>query len=130
MEPKIVSCAICGKNFVAKHPAAKYCSDRCRKRRQRNEARDHGMPGSRVTGLVAAVQSELERAGALETYPGQLALELARKVSGTESSGMASMSKELRTVMDAALAGMNPGSAEADDLVEELKRKRAQGVAG
>lgn len=124
MEPKVLNCLICGKRFVAKHPAAKYCSDKCRQRRRRSEVRAAGGDVSPRSGLVAAVISELERADALATYPGQLALELARKVAGTDSSGMASMSKELRTVMDAALSGGLPGAAAEDDLVTRLQKQR------
>ncbi|MGH8523424.1 MAG: hypothetical protein ACREXY_04190, partial [Gammaproteobacteria bacterium] len=83
-----------------------------------------------VCGLVDAVLRDLERADRLDSFAGQLALQLARKMADHEATGVASLSKELRTVLAAAVAkddGPDPSSPAADsgvDAVDEAGRKR------
>ena len=85
----------------------------------------------RETGLVASVREELEAAGRMDTFSGQLALQLARRLANPDESGISSLSKELRTVMAAALDGVTPPSAEgepaaAEDDEDEVTRARRQ----
>jgi hypothetical protein len=72
--------------------------------------------------LLDAVESELLTADRLNTMLGQVAVELARAMTDplVTGSGAASLSKELRVVMAAAVNAGDRG----DDLVDELRRRR------
>lgn len=128
------ACDSCGREYVAKRSSSRFCSDRCRKRAQR-------APGGSLTpavalpvtgppvALVAAVRRELESADRLDTVLGQQALDLARRVedsSGETGAGLASLSKELRTVMTAAMAGVETAASPLDELRARRDRKRAK----
>jgi hypothetical protein len=73
-------------------------------------------------GVVEAAQDALEAAGRAETPLGAIALQLAKTVveGGHTASGLAALSKELRSALEAALAG----APAAPDLVDELKERR------
>jgi hypothetical protein len=86
---------------------------------------------------VQAVIDELTEAGRLESFHGRLAVQLARQVSGVDAKGVSGLSKELRTVMAAALssapapAGDEPAAVEPDpeDEVEKARRRRDEARA-
>ncbi|MGZ6788371.1 MAG: hypothetical protein ACXVGQ_00305 [Mycobacteriaceae bacterium] len=86
--------------------------------------------------MVASVRRDLEGAGRLDTFAGQLALSLAKQVSRSDATGVSSLSKELRQVMSEALAGAAPvpGAAESvPDEVDQMKERReakARAAAG
>lgn len=84
------------------------------------------IPGPR--GVVAATQDALEAAGRAETPLGAIALQLARTVveGGHTASGLAALSKELRSALSAALEG----APQAPDLVDELRERRARRRTG
>lgn len=113
-----IVCAVCKQPFEAQRSSAKYCGDTCRQRKRR------GAKAPSPGGLVASVEGDLTAAGVIDTYPGQLAVELARQMVASGATGIASLSKELRTVMAAALAGVIPAAAAADE-VDEVARVRA-----
>lgn len=115
-----VLCAVCRKPFDAKRSTAKCCGPVCRQRKKR------GAKAPSRGGLVASVEDELVSAGVLDTYPGQLAVELAKQMTASGVTGIASLSKELRTVMAAALAGVTPAAAESDDVDEVAKARKAR----
>lgn len=73
-------------------------------------------------GLVDATKRELETAEVLDTVLGQQALALAQRILSPASTGasVASLSKELRTVMSEATAGVKV----ADDPLDELRARR------
>lgn len=124
-----MACVGCGVIFAAKTRRARWHSPACKTRTQRHgvtavpNAVDLPEP---TTGLVASVRRELEAASAVETFAGQLALQLAKRLSTPEESGISSLSKELRTVMAAALEGHVPPAAEEqpEDEVEKARRAR------
>ncbi|MBJ8342788.1 hypothetical protein JGU71_28250 [Antrihabitans sp. YC3-6] len=123
-----VKCGVCGAEFEARRSTAKYCSDRCRQRRKRGSE-----PGP--VGLVGSVTAELKAAGRLDSFDGQLAVELARQLTAQGASGISSLSKELRTVMATALDGASVKSApaDADDEVSkarEARERKARQAAG
>jgi hypothetical protein len=129
----VVTCAGCGEDFEARRATAKWCSDRCRKatrRRSPEPASDTSPPAEHDTGLVDSVRRELDRADRLDTYPGQLALQLARRLSNPEESGISGLSKELRTVMTAALEGTAPPPSEDEDDNEVARARRAREEKG
>jgi hypothetical protein len=71
---------------------------------------------------VDALTRELDAAGRLDSWLGQSALELARRISSSLESGAsaASMTKQLRETMADALKG----AATADDALDELRKRR------
>lgn len=122
-------CSVCGLHFEAKRKDAVTCSASCRSRKR------HIVPPSdpAANSLVKATQAELETAGKLDTMLGQQALALAARMSGSESvAGIASLSKELRTVMAAAI-GTSPAvptPGVAADVVDEVRARRDAKRAG
>jgi HPt (histidine-containing phosphotransfer) domain-containing protein len=76
-----------------------------------------GTPGT----TVAAVTAQLEAADRLQTYLGASAVALAHRIDqSTAVMGFAALVKELRSTMDAALAGVKV----ADDPIDELRARR------
>ena len=81
---------------------------------------------------MRTTRSELEKANALHSFAGQLAMQLARRLATPDESGISALSKELRTVMAAAVDGSNPPPAEdsgaepVDDEVEAARRRREE----
>jgi hypothetical protein len=133
-----VVCAGCSEPFEAKTRRAKWCSDACKMRAARSKDVDPvaiDTPQPLDEGLVAAVRSELEETGRLETVAGQLALQLARKLVAVDASGVSGLSKELRAVRAEALDGVvlkqpesadEPRPAEVDDEVTRARRQREE----
>ena len=126
------SCEQCGTEFEAKRPDARFHSDTCRKR-----AKKAGAPASTAVlparrpvvvddGLVEATRKALEDADRLDTWLGQQALALAARVcaQGETGASVASLSKELRAVMEQALQGANVQQSVVDQLRERRDRKR------
>lgn len=110
-----VTCAGCGSVFEAKTPRAKWCGSTCRQRDARSRkaasanAKDEAKTDTPAEhGLVKAVRTELEAAGKDQTFSGQLALQLARRLANPEETGTTALSKELRAVMADALATAPP----------------------
>ena len=120
----------CVAGLESEHPRAKYCSNACRQRasRARKAAARHAEAEAQTDtrgehGLVRAVRMELDEAGVLMTFKGQLALQTARRLANPDESGFASLSKDLRAVMAEALAGSTPtpggGDADGDSRPDE-----------
>lgn len=129
------SCDACGKLYEAKRVTSKYCGSGCRTRVSRAEkpktpvrigvAAQSAFRG----GLYESTLARLEEVGRLETVLGQQALFLAQRLEASlldSGSSLASLSKELRAVMDAALEGV----AKAADPVDELRRRREAKLTG
>lgn len=85
-----------------------------------------------ATGLVDTVRRDLAAVNAVDTFNGQLALELARRVANPDEPSTSALSKELRAVMTlavgaAATAGQQPkAEAPPEDEVEKARRKREE----
>ena len=124
------TCAGCGECFEARHRNAKWCSDRCRKAASRRQETgktveiEPDVPSN--SGLVASVREELDEAEVTDSFAGQLALELAKRLSHPDETGISSLSKELRTVMAAALAGVTPPAPSEDEKDEVTKAREAR----
>lgn len=148
-----VVCSHCGRAFEAKRSTAKYCSATCRQRARRDrKAAEESVEADADAGrvehqLVRSVRQDLEAADAVDTFNGQLALQLARRLANPDESGISALSKELRTVMAAALAalagkspepepdGDDTAADEGDDVPDEVtaarrKRDAAREAAG
>lgn len=127
-----VTCAGCGERFEAARSSARWCSNKCRHRGARSTETDEPTEPTDQS-LVTAVRRELETNDAVDTFAGRLALQLAKRLSSPDESGISSLSKELRTVMAAALEGRTPPAAEAEDEVDQARRRRddkARAAAG
>ena len=129
------SCASCGERFTAKNPRAKFCSDRCRKRAQRAPAGKAAKvaalpaPSQEESGLAAVTRRTLDAAGRLDTVLGQQAVALAVRIEqpGESGASVASLSKELRAVMAAAMEGVGAKADPLDELKARRERKRNAG---
>lgn len=125
----------CGKDFEAKRPSARYCSDRCRKRSQRKPggAEVRVLPSPRELasegGLTSVARGELAAVDRENTAAGQLVLALARRIDGSESetgASLASLVKEFRASLTAAVAGAEQAADPIDELRKQRDRKRAR----
>lgn len=137
----IKTCAHCGTAFEARTARARYCGSTCRARASEKAKRDGATPSpaampvapvqsaASAGGLVEAVRRELEAAQRLDSFLGQQALGLAARIEagGDTGSAVAALSKELRAVMDAALADA-PKAADALDELSERRRRKASGA--
>lgn len=133
------ACAWCGGSFEAVRSTAKYCSSSCRAKA--SNAVKRGGPAAPKAApapvadlpvrntLAEAVRNELEAAERLETFLGAQAVALAGRIDagGDTGSAVAALSKELRAVMDAALAGA-PKAADALDELANRRRRKASGA--
>lgn len=127
-------CEVCGSEYESKRKDSLTCSSTCRSQKRNGAKRADGESlddsGGR-NSLVKAIRAELDAAGKADTALGQLALSLAASMSGSVT-GIAALSKELRSVMDAAI-GVKPGAgagAPAADAVDELRARRNAKRAG
>jgi hypothetical protein len=128
----------CTVEFEPKRSTARFCGPTCRQRASRARAAAAESveadveQGKNDHPLVKAVRDELASADAENTFSGQLALQLARKLTNPEEKAATALSKELRTVMAAALAGRTPepggdddgDEAEPEDEVTRARRAR------
>lgn len=128
-----VTCS-CGTTFSARHPRAKYCSDRCRKRGQRGgkvvklPTEESPAASTRRGPVEETTRRELKEAGRLDTSLGQMCLALARRLDhpGVDTgSAMASVAARLDDLKTKATKGT--GSATApQQLRDELAMRRAR----
>jgi gamma-glutamyl phosphate reductase len=120
-------CEQCDAEYESAAQNARFCSAKCRKAAFKARQEIDGTATERRVSAVAAVTSDLEAAGRLETYLGAAALALAERIdSSTAVMGFAALVKELRSTMDAALAGV----VVAADPVDELRSRRDRKYAG
>jgi hypothetical protein len=121
----------CRTSYEAKRSTSKFCSDDCRVRNA-SESKVVDLPASAdappEASVAAAVRAELDTAGRVDTTLGQAALRLAARIDGggDTGAGMASLSRELRATMDAALRN----AAKSADRLDELAARREQKAAG
>jgi len=129
----------CDVAFTPQRSTAQYCSATCRQRaaRARKAAAD-GAKQEKKTGtnaehsLVKAVRLDLEKADAFDTVAGQLALQIARRIADPESTGISTLSKELRALLAEAKGeqsipeGQPPEPEPEEDELEKARRQRAE----
>lgn len=118
--------------FRARSPRAKWRTPGCKKRRQRHPepSVEEAAEAEEVesNGLSSTVREELRAAGRLDTFYGRLAVQLATRLEKPDETGVSSLSKELRLVMEAALSGVKPADPvdEEPDEVEQARRRRQE----
>ena len=138
------TCAMCPAEFEAKRPAAKYCSERCKKRAQRQpggtEAKTR-KPAPSVQSpmecpagspLVEATLAELRRAGRDESASGVAAVALATRIdasmfSAETGAGVAAMVREHRAALADAVKDAGKAADPLDELRSRRERKRSAG---
>ena len=129
-----VICASCKESFEGKRSTARLCSATCRSRARRRPSSSSREPSDRDAALVAQVRRQLEDAGRLDTFEGQLAVQLARSMSKVDATGVAALSKELRAVMMTALEGVESADEQSaapvvEDAVARARERRDQARA-
>jgi hypothetical protein len=124
-------CDRCGKPYEAKRPTSKYCSSSCRSRQSTNPKASVTAipPKTDAAGLTAVTERQLDAANRLDTVLGQQALALAQRIASPHETGasVASLSKEFRAVMEAAMDGVNAVANPLDELRARRERKLAGG---
>ena len=130
------NCAQCGRPFGASRPQAKFCGATCRSRAHRagksgrspvvSAAQPQWRPDPAHSDLISAVVADLEKAGRQGSALGHQAVLLAREMAQVQTgAGLAALSKELRSVMDAALHNAAPAADPLDELIARRNAKRA-----
>lgn len=131
----------CKVDFVPKRSTARYHSTTCRSRaaRSRKAAEDNAAEEAK-TGtdseheLVRTVRLELEKSNGTMTIAGQLALQVARRIANPDTTGISTLSKELRALVAEACGPAEPKDstpapkAEPDE-VEKARRRREEKAA-
>lgn len=132
-----LTCSGCGSTFEAKSARAKWCSERCRKQRQRSGAPAEVVdlpaaePASEVEALgpvEAMTRLELVEAGRLDSVIGQTCLALARRLDSPRAdtgSAMSSVAARLDELLTKAKRAGKSVTA-PDKLRDELSERRAQ----
>lgn len=122
------SCVIDGTPFEAKRPTAKYCSERCKKRAQRQPHPVVALPAPKRTAsgdLTAATRVRLEALGRDETELGAAALLAATRLdmaaSTDTAAGVAALLKEYR----ATLADAIKDAERDDDALDQIRQSAA-----
>jgi len=124
----MTTCVVCGAEFEAVR-AARFCSDRCRKRAARGRPLDAApaAPVAFLEGAVtAATRDALAAAGRTLTPMGQAALVLARRLDtpGLDTgSALASITRQLGATLAEALKGAR-GDTAPGRLADELAARR------
>ena len=121
----------CGKTFEARSSKARYCSDRCRKRKVKAEVIEllTSSVGDDSAGSVAtATARELTEAGRLDTALGQACMALARRLDmpGVDTgSALAAVAARLESMLATATKGAGKPTA-PQQLRDELADRRAK----
>lgn len=121
----------CGTTFQARSAKARYCSDRCRKRKGKADAVVVEIPEAKRSGgmsVEVATESALVAAGRLDTPLGQTCMVLARRLDSPAldtGSAVASVAKQLEAMLASATKGATAATA-PDQLRDELAERRAR----
>ena len=126
------SCDSCGGAYMPNRPHQRFCSAKCRVRASRGAVvptvapTSLPRPSSGEAPLLAAVRAELVEAERLESAMGWAAMGLAeRLVSGVDTgSAVASLTRELRSTLEAAMVGAKVASSQAEQMRDELAERR------
>ena len=124
-----VTCT-CGTQFEARSAKARYCSDRCRKRK--GKAAEivtllHDAPTS-AGPVESATARELQDAGRFDSALGQTCMALARRIDSPgldTGSAVASVAGQLEKMLAAATKGTAKATS-PQQLRDELAARRAK----
>lgn len=122
-----VTCT-CGKTFEARSAKARYCSDRCRKRKGKADVLELSTQEADALGPVTlATIAELQDAGRFTTALGQTCLALANRLDhpGLDTgSAVAAVARQLEAALATATKGAGKKTA-PQSLRDELAERRA-----
>lgn len=124
----------CGVDLSERHPNARFCSDRCRKAAQRGAVAEvvpiERQPQAECSGdspgsVVEATRKALTEVGQAEAAKGVAALALAVRLDSQRDTGagLASLNREWRATLDAALMVARPVSS-VGRMRDELAARR------
>ena len=128
------ACSRCGKTFEAKRSTAQYCSSSCRVRAsqiRKSSAEVVNLPQKSVepAGLAATVEKQLRDAGKLDSYAGQQALFMARRLERSAmdtGAAVAALSKELDRLMTAVMADVEAEPDALDEVQGQVLQMRGR----
>lgn len=137
-------CESCDKPFPAASARSRFCSNTCRSRahrarggkqqpEQQAEVRklrsvDPAAPMDDIgASLTASLERQLREAGRLDTWQGQGAVTLARRIDASRDTGsaIASLHRELRAAVTEALKGVGTTESAVTRHRNELAERRA-----
>lgn len=135
-------CEACGKSYATKSARSRFCSSTCRSRAHRNgqggPAAGGGLvvlPPAQPQGdgeLVTYVEKTLTEAGRLESWRGQAALDMARRIERATAAPLsqaAAAHRDLRVAVAEAVKGANVAKSalqqRRDDLQARREKRRA-----
>lgn len=122
-----VTCT-CGTVFQARSAKARYCSDRCRKRKSKADVVELASTSTTLGPVAAAARRELEGAGRLDTALGQACMALAGRLDlpGVDTgSALAAVAARLELMLASATKGTGKPTA-PQQLQDELAERRAR----
>lgn len=132
------ACESCGRSYEAKRAASKFCSDRCRKRKQRaplSVVKDETPAAEPVEDysegpLVTATRRQVEAAGREDTALGLAAILAAKRL---EKAGVAETGAGFKALVDthrAALAEAIKDGKGAADPLDQIRAAAALKLVG
>jgi hypothetical protein len=123
-----VTCT-CGTTFQARSAKARYCSDRCRKRKNQAAVIELATTNQPQQGPVAAAtERELTVAGRLDTALGQACMAMANRLDrpGVDTgSALAAVASRLESLLASATKGAGKPTS-PQQLRDELAERRAK----
>ena len=122
------TCGGCATGISHLQATAKACSSKCRKRMAIRAARRES-PEPEASPLVDRTIQTLTNTGLLDTYEGQLAVILAKRITRSSldsGASMASLSKELRQIM----ADLKTSEIQVKDPIDQLRARRERRESG
>ena len=124
-------CESCRRSYETKSPKSRFCSSTCRSRAHRSGPIGvvSGLPAAadRSGELVAWVEKHLEDANRLDTFAGQAAVDIARRIDETPAaplSQVAAAHRELRAAVAEAIKGANATKSALQKRRDELAERR------
>lgn len=138
--PKTRRCDVCSRTYPYRLTTSRYCSSTCRSKASRRGGvgENGGKNGASAAipaddPLLLATRRELEAAGMLERYQGQLALRLAQEVvkvslygSGAELARVSKAFGETWASAMKAPASLSPGLGVVDELTARRQKRRGR----
>ena len=125
------TCDQCGRPYEAQRASSRYCGATCRTHASQ------GIPARESVGvvplpqpagdgeLVSSVRSALEGADRLESWQGQAALSIARRIEAASSdAAVAALQRELRASMAEAMRGVGAPQSAVSARRDELQARR------
>lgn len=128
-------CESCGKTYETRSPRSRFCGSTCRSRAFR------GQPGAGLVALpapqgpvaggelVRSVEKELRDVDRLDSFLGQAAVDIARRIEGNGRaplSQVAAAHRELRAAVAEAKKGAHQEKSALQKRRDELAARRAK----